>query len=95
MPTRATTVQAESFKSTRVTTATAAKKWLITATVTTAITTTNSNVTTIPTSQAKAVNKTATARKVSLMENVPEMRLTATLILLSAAIDSNKKKMSH
>ena len=94
MPTRATTVQVESFKSTGVTTATAAKKWLITGTETTAITT-NSNVTTIPTSQAKAVNKTATVRKVSLTENVPEMRLTVTLILLSVAIDSNKKKMSH
>lgn len=70
----------ESSQSIKMTTGKAAKKWLITATGTTATTTSsNAKITTIPISQDREVNSIATTRKVSRTENVLVRRLIVTL----------------
>ena len=72
-------VTIESFRSTKVTIVTVAKKWLITATETIANTTSsNVRITTIPTSQVRVANKIVTARKVSPTGNVNAMISTKT-----------------
>ena len=72
-------VTIESFRSTKVTIVTVAKKWLITATETIANTTSsNVRITTIPTSQVRVASKIVTTRKVSPTGNVNAMISTKT-----------------
>ena len=72
-------VTIESFRSTKVTIVTVAKKWLITATETIANTTSsNVRITMIPTSQVRVANKIVTTRKVSPTGNVNAMISTKT-----------------
>lgn len=85
-------VRLESSKKTKVNTAKVVKKWLISATETTATTTNLSDQqTTTPANQVKEANNNATtSTKGDRLVSVHEKRLTAILTLLFEGIDNKK-----